>query len=397
MPTSSVTQTMALKPFATNDFVIKGGHVMAFDGQDADVMDVRVSDGRIVELGAALSGEQVIDASGAIVTPGLIDIHTHIYRGATSLSVPHEKVAIRSSVGTFVDAGSAGGGNIDGFEEFIQRSSQQNIFAYLNISFPGIFGFSKNVMVGEAEDVRLLSKIDCIEAAKRHPDLIVGIKVRAGKMAAGENGAKALEVALEVAQELGLPIMCHVDYSPPDIEHILKALRPGDILTHCCRPDPNSVVTREGVMQAAWQAKKRGVFFDIGHGMGGFSFEVCRQMLAQGFVPDIISSDIHCLSVDGPAFDLLTTINKIITLGVSQVDAIKATTQTPARAIFKDSLGRIRVGDTANISVLKPDTAENIYVDAVGEKISSTDALRAAALVAKGSLICCDRELATVK
>lgn len=397
MSTLSSIQAMAMKPFTTNDFVIKGGNVMSFDGRSADVMDVRVSKGRIVELGPALNGAQEIDARGAIVTPGLIDIHTHIYRGATSLSVPHEQVAIRSSVATFIDAGSAGGGNIDGFEEFIQRSSQQNIFAYLNISFPGIFGFSRNVMVGEAEDARLLSKIDCIEAAKRHPDLIVGIKVRAGKMAAGENGAKALKVALEVAQELGLPIMCHVDYSPPDIEHILKSLRPGDILTHCCRPDPNSVITREGVMQAAWQAKERGVFFDIGHGMGGFSFEVCRQMLAQGFVPDIISSDIHCLCVDGPAFDLLTTVNKIMALGVSQVDALKAATQTPAQAISMESLGRIRVGDTANISVLKPDTAENTYVDAMGEKITSATALRAAALVAKGSVVCCDRELVTAK
>jgi dihydroorotase len=163
-------------------------------------------------------------------------------------------------------------------------------------------------------------------------------------------------------------------------------LRKGDILTHCCRPDPNSIIDQGVVMDAAWRAKERGIYFDIGHGMGGFSYQVCRQMLSEGFLPDMISSDVHCLSVHGPAVDLLTTINKLMALGVPLEHALKSTTEIPAKSMRKDSLGRIRVGDTANISILKHSNQAQVFTDAVGETISSADCLAPVALISKGKV-----------
>ena len=367
--------------------IIKNGTVFTYDGNEPVCTDVLLKDGRVAAIGNNLDGDQLFDANGDFVTPALTDLHTHIYWGATALSVKSEDHAIQSAVGTFVDAGSSGAGNVLGFEEFIKKPSRLNIFAFLNVSFPGIFGFSKDVMVGEAEDMRLLSKDACVRAVSLHKDTIVGLKVRAGKLAAGENGEKALNIALEWSEELDLPLMCHVDFSPPDIEYTLNRLRPGDIITHCCRPDPNSIIDDNRVIDAAHQAKERGVVFDIGHGMGGFSFDVCAKALADGLAPDVISSDIHCISVNGPAYDLLTTINKLIALGMSVESALAAVTKNPCKIIKRPELGRIRVGDIANISILRPTEEKAELVDATGAILIGDNMLLPAGLIAGGQEI----------
>lgn len=369
--------------------VLRGAEVMTFDAAAPSRADIAIRDGRIEAIGSVESapGDRDCDASKSIVVPALTDLHTHIYWGATSLGVKHQAVARRSGTGVFVDAGSAGAGNFEGLNEFIFAPSLYHTFAFLNIAFPGIFGFSRRVMVGECEDVRLLDIEACIEAARRFPREIVGIKVRAGLKASGQNGQRALELGLEVAKALDLPVMCHVDLSPPTIEQVLDQLRPGDIVTHCCRPDPNAA-TRDGhVIDAAWRARERGVKFDIGHGMGGFSFKVCREMLADGFVPELISSDIHSLSVDGPAFDVLTTVNKLIALGVDVEAALRAATEAPAQTIGHPELGRIRRGDEANLAVLKWSEAPWNFLDATREQLNVERRLTCAGLIVRGQAI----------
>ena len=378
--------------------VLCNGRVISFDNAPTVDADIRIEDGRIAAIGPGLApdGAHVVDLAGALVTPALTDIHTHIYWGGTSLGVRPEKVALRSATGVFVDAGSAGAGNIAGLDAFILRPAPFHGFAYLNVSFAGIFGFSRNVMVGECADFRLVDKESCIEAAREHKDIVVGIKVRAGKMAAGENGAAALEAGLEIAAELELPVMCHVDFSPPDIDHVLEHLRSGDILTHCCRPDPNAATTDGHVRDAAWKACERGVHFDIGHGMGGFSFQVCREMLADGFVPDLISSDIHALSIDGPAFDLLTTINKLIALGVEAETALAAASATPAAVLRRPALGRIRQGEEANLAMLRWQDGPYLLRDATGEPLDAERRLVCDALIVKGRMITPDGRALTL-
>lgn len=369
--------------------ILQGGHVLAFGDTPGAIADVAIADGRIAAIGTDLSrpDDIVVDARGAIVLPALTDIHTHIYWGATSLGVRPELVAHRSATGTFVDAGSAGAGNFEGLKTFIFEPLPFHAFAFLNVSFPGIFGFSKRVMVGECCDMRLVDAESCIEAAQAYPEQIVGIKVRAGRKASGENGGAALEVALEVAERLNLPVMCHVDLDPPSIEEVLQRLRPGDIITHCCRPDPNAATENGRVRDAVWRARESGVHFDIGHGMGGFSFRVCREMLAEGFVPDLISSDIHSLSVNGPAYDLLTTINKMIALGVDQTTALAAGSANPAKVIGRPNLGRIAVGDEANVAVLKWRDEPWTFRDAAGEGLDVSTRLVCDRLIVRGRQI----------
>lgn len=366
--------------------VIKNGEVHEIPGKRGRVADILLENGIVKQIGDVSIPDQatVILARDCIVTPALIDIHTHIYWGATALGVRPEIAALRSGTGTFVDAGSAGAANILGFHEFIHKRTSLNTLAYLNISFPGIYGFSPKVMVGEAENPALLDVETCIEAAKEFSDIIVGIKVRAGRLAAGENGAQALERGLEAAERAKMPLMCHVDLDPPHIVEILELLRPGDILTHCCRPEPNAPVQGGNVREAAWMAKERGVLFDIGHGMGGFSFETCRQMLAEGFVPDLISSDIHCMSIDGPAFDALTTLNKLLALGADFDQSLAATTSNPAKAIGRPDLGRIAEGDIANIAIFEKSGQPNSLVDAAGEVIQFSEGLTCSHLVVRG-------------
>ena len=165
-----------------------------------------------------------------------------------------------------------------------------------------------------------------------------GIKVRVGRHTSGEHGLLPLQLALEAAELAGLPLMCHIDEPPPRLEEVLALLRPGDVLTHCFRPAPNAPALPDGrVREGVLAARERGVAFDIGHGMGSFAFATAEAMLAQGFAPDVISSDVHALCIDGPAFDNLATMSKFLGLGMPLAEIVRAVTATPARL-----LGRAR-------------------------------------------------------
>ena len=300
------------------------------------------------------SGDAVKDVKGLIVTPGLIDLHTHVYWGGTSLGVDPARLA-RGGCTTLVDTGSAGPGNFAGFLDHVIKPSPVRIISLLNVSFAGIYGFSKRVMVGESGDLRLMSPIDAVEVARANRDTIAGIKVRVGFHASQNSGTVPLDIARQVAEEVGVPMMVHIDLPPPTLEEVLARMRPGDILTHCFRPFPNNPATAEGgVRSAVIDARERGVIFDIGHGMGSFAFKTARTMLANGFAPDCISSDVHALCIDGPAFDLLTTMSKFLCLGMPLGDVVRAATEAPAQRFAAERswrlptrCGRRRVGPCA--------------------------------------------------
>jgi dihydroorotase len=371
------------------DLVIRGGRVIdPAQGRDAR-LDVAFEAGKVAALEPAIDAGQaraVIAADGRLVVPGLIDLHTHVYWGGTSLSVRPEPVARRSGATTLVDAGSAGPGNFHGFRAHIIEPSPVRILPYLNISFAGIFAFSKSVMVGECSDVRLLDARECLEVARQHRDLIVGIKVRIGRNTSEGYGVFPLELAIEVAQELDLPVMAHIDFPPPSRKDMLERLRPGDVLTHCYRPFPNAPVVRGEVRPEMWAARERGVIFDIGHGMGGFGFASTRPMLEAGFLPDVISSDVHILSEHGPAFDLLHCMSKLMCLGVPLVEVIRAATARPAEALRRPDLGTLVPGAIGDATVLNQAAGPFDYVDVMGERISGDRRLEVAAIVLGGRL-----------
>jgi dihydroorotase len=368
----------------TFDLVLKGGRIIdPSQGIDA-VRDVGFRDGRVAEVGAGLDGTAVKDVSGMIVTPGLIDLHTHVYWGGTSLGVDPLRLA-RGGCTTLVDTGSAGPGNYPGFLEHVIKASPVRIIAFLNVSFAGIYGFSKRVMVGESGDLRLMAPIDAVETVRANRDTIAGIKVRVGLHASQNSGTVPLDIAREAADEAGVPLMVHIDHPPPTLEDVLVRMRKGDILTHCFRPFPNSPTTAEGgVRSAVIEARKRGVIFDIGHGMGSFAFKTARIMLANAFAPDSISSDVHALCIDGPAFDLLTTMSKFLCLGMPLSDAVRAATEAPANALRRSDLGSFRQGGAGDASILALENGDFDYVDVTGEHLSGRTRLSARGIVLNG-------------
>ena len=368
-----------------SDLVLKGGRVVDPSQGLDKVADVAFAGGKVAAIGDGLAGKDVRDVAGKIVCPGLIDLHTHVYWGGTSLGVEAELLARTGGVTTFIDAGSAGPGNFHGFRRHVIERSPVRILPYLNVSFPGIFGFSRTVMVGESSDMRLLDPREVVRVAREHKDLVLGIKVRVGKSASGDSGIMPLDIALDVADETGLPVMAHLDAPPPARHEVVGRLRKGDILTHCFRPFPNAPVHADGkVRDEILAARQRGVIFDIGHGSGSFGFDTTRGMLAAGFLPDVISSDVHTLSIDGPAFDLLTTVSKFLCLGVDLPTVIKLGTSNPAAAIGRPDLGTLKVGSVGEATVIDPKSGTFDYADSIGERMMGDKRLLSAGVVLVG-------------
>ena len=240
-------------------------------------------------------------------------------------------------------------------------------------------------MVGESADMRLISPLDAVEVARANRDTIVGIKVRVGRHASGDSGIAPLDIALQVADECGLPLMVHIDEPPPSYDDVLVRLRAGDVLTHCFRPFPNSPLAADGrPRRTVLEARARGVLFDIGHGMGSFSFEVARAMLAAGFPPDSISSDVHALNLEGPVFDQATTLSKFLALGLPLADVVRATTAAPAAAIRRPELGTLRPGAVADATIFTVQSGRYDLTDSVGETVVASSRIEVSSIVLNG-------------
>jgi len=370
------------------DLILRGGRVIdPASGRD-ETADIAFGDGKVTEIGRDLpaSGAEIIDMRGLLVVPGLIDLHTHVYWGGTSLGVEAVEVARQSGTTTFVDAGSAGPGTFHGFRRHVIELSPLRIIPYLNVSFPGIFAVSAAVTVGECADLRLLDPRECVRVIRANRDLIAGVKVRVGRNAGGASGVAPLDIALEVAEETGLPVMAHLDNPPPSRLEVLARLRRGDVLTHCFRPFPNAPVREDGqIREEVLEARRRGVIFDIGHGSGSFGFRTAEAMLTAGFLPDVISSDVHALSIKGPAFDQLVTMSKFLCLGMELADAIRASTAAPAAALGRTDIGRLEVGAIGDATVLELAEGDFEYRDVLGEVRAGRQRLKARGVVLAGS------------
>ncbi len=373
---------------ATYDLILKGGRVIDPSQKIDAVKDVAFSGGKVAAVGANLKpgpATEVRDATGFIVTPGLIDLHTHVYWGGTSLGIDAEQFCRTSGVTTSIDTGSAGPGNFAGFRKHVIERSETRILAYLHVSFAGIYAFSNTIMYGESQSMQLMAPRDAVKVAEANRDVIVGIKVRVGLHASGDQGTAPLDVALQVADEVGMPLMCHIDHPPPSYEAVLDMLRPGDVLTHAFRPFPNAPITAQGkVKPQVLAARKRGVLFDIGHGKGSFAFKTARAMLANGFYPDTISSDIHSLCIDGPVYDQVTTMSKFLLLGMPLPEVIKQSTVNAAHALKRPELGSLKPGSAGDATILSIQDGQFDYEDVLGEHMTGNQKIVAEATVVGG-------------
>jgi dihydroorotase len=368
------------------DLLLTGGRVID-PAQNLDAtLDVAFADGKVAAVGKDLgSATATRDVSGKLVVPGLIDLHTHVYWGGTSLGVDPDGYAKFSGTTTLADAGSAGPGNIHGFRKHVIERSEVRILPFLNISFPGIFALHWDLNVGECTDLRLLNSRVCLAVAREHADLVVGIKVRIGGGTSGALGIEPMRIAMEVAEQLGLPLMTHLDLPPPPRVEVMRELRRGDIITHCFRPFPNAPAAPDGsVFQDALDARARGVIFDIGHGRGSFGFATAMQMLKNGFLPDVISSDVHLTSIGGPAYNMLVTMSKFLKLGVPLKEVIRASTINAASAVRLKDRGTLKPGLLGDATVLEIERGKFTFMDVLGETIEGEEQLACRGIVLGG-------------
>jgi dihydroorotase len=334
------------------DLLIKGGEVVDPGAGYGGHLDVAITRNRIAAVDKNIPAEQafqVIDASGQLVTPGLVDLHTHVYAGATYWGVQPDPVAARSGVTTFVDAGSAGAMTFPGFRELIVRPSRSRVFAFLNISYIGLAPDTHECAV-----LKWVNPDLCAKVTNLNRDVVRGIKVRMGNTVE-PHGLEPMRRALQAAQATELPLMTHIGYGPPTIEDVLDLMRPGDILTHSFTGADMKMVDDQGQLrQAARRAWDNGMVVDIGHGGGGFSFETAEAVLAAGYRPDVISTDIHQDSIRGPMFDLPTTLGKFLLLGLSLADVIERATTRPAQVLgVAGELGTLSPGAYADVALFR--------------------------------------------
>ncbi|WP_430780190.1 amidohydrolase family protein [Actinoplanes sp. G11-F43] len=305
-----------------------------------DERDIAVRDGLIAAVGPGLprDAHRIVDVTGRLVTPGLIDAHTHV--GPGYWGIDPDPVAWYSGVTTWVDAGSAGAYTVDGLRR-VARAAGVRIHALLNISAVGLAG-----RTGESRDLANCDVPLAIDTIQADRELFHGVKVRIDSETVGDNGVEPLRRGLAAAEACGVPLMAHIGTAPPALDEVLDLMRPGDLVTHCA----SGIAAPLG--PAVRAAAERGVLLDLGHGSGGFAFDVLEAQLDAGLAPHTVSTDLHARSLHGPVFDLPTTMAKLLAVGVPLDEVVAAVTTRPARALGLPG-GSLTVGDPADIAVFE--------------------------------------------
>ena len=341
------------------DLLVKGGLVIDPSQNIEAKRDVAVTGSVITALDRSIDSQdaqRTIDAKGMIVTPGLIDFHTHVYRYVKYNSVDPDVHCLQKGVTTVVDCGSAGANNFPGFKHYVIDSCQTRILAFLHVCDVGL---TMGGGIGELEDLRHLDFERTVKVAQANSDTIVGIKIRVPYEAVGVHGPQALRLAKEIARTTQLPLMVHPGSLPPNLSlpQVLSVLEQGDIMTHCYPPPyppllPHaSIFDEEGqVLSEMLQARKRGVFFDVGHGSNNFCWETAAQALKQQFLPDTISTDLTEPATRTVIHDLPTVLSKFLHLGLPLNTVIKSATMTPAAILgMSNTIGTLQIGAEADI------------------------------------------------
>jgi dihydroorotase len=303
-----------------------------------DPFDVAVSDGVIAATGPSLprDAHTVVDLDGHLITPGLIDLHTHV--GPGYWGIEPDPIAWYTGVTTWVDAGTTGAFTV---AALAAKRTDVRVAALLNIAATGLAG-----RTGECRDLANCDVALAVDTIQRHRDLIHGIKVRMDRETVGDNGLEPLRRALRAAERTHVPVMVHIGSAPPLVDDVLDLMRPGDIVTHCA----SGIASPFG--PALRSAVDRGVLLDIGHGSGGFAFDVLERQLDLGIRPATISTDLHARSLHGPAFDLPTTMAKLLACGLPLAEVLDAVTIRPARALGLPG-GTLEVGAPADLAVFE--------------------------------------------
>lgn len=337
------------------------------------VRDIAIVGNKIARIAEDIpenEAAQVLDAHGKIVTPGLIDVHVHVYDGVAPLGIPADPTCIGRGATTVLDAGSSGAHTFPAFKRTVINVAQTRVYALLNLSVVGQSTYSKDNPYGELLDLCYANPKLAIRTIEQNRDAILGIKVRLSENIAADRDLKVLALAREAADAVKLPLMVHIGDTHSPLREILPLLAKGDVITHCFHGRANGVLGPKGrVLPEVKKAVEAGVHLDVGHGAGSFSFEVAEQAFKQGLLPGTISSDVHQFNVHGPVFDLATTLSKFLHLGLSLEQVIERATTNAANVFgFPKGLGTLRPGAEADVAVFALAEGDFTLVDSQGKK-----------------------------
>lgn len=372
------------------DLLLKGGHVIDPKNKLSAVRDVAIANGKVAAVAASINPAEalkVVDVAGYYVTPGLIDIHVHVFAGtgergsyAGDNSLYPDGFTFRVGVTTVADAGCAGWRNFEDFKQRIIDRSKTRILAFLNIVGNGMRGgkFEQDLADMEAKPTA--------EMALRYPGLIVGVKTA---HYAGPEWTP-VERAVEAGTKANIPVM--VDFGSnraerPISELVTKKLRPGDIYTHVYSGLRNELLESGKVNAALWEARKRGVIFDVGHGGGSFLWRIAVPAMKEGFIPDSISTDLHIGSMNAGMKDMLNVMDKFLALGMSVDDVIARSTWNPAREIKHEELGHLSTGAVADLAVFKLEKGNFGFTDMNGARLRGTQKLTCELTLRDGKVV----------
>ncbi len=374
------------------DFLIKGGRVIDPRNALDAVRDVAIKDGRIAAVAAdipAARALKAVDARGLVVTPGLIDLHVHVFPGEKlkdyaggDWSVFPDGFTLRSCVTTVADAGTSGWRNFPDFKRRIIDESKTRVVAFLNIVGNGM---GSGPIEQNPDD---MDGAATAAMALQHKGVVVGIK------SAHYNGAdwKPYTQAVIAGTRADIPVMIdfggNVRAGRTLMDLFMTHLRPGDIFTHMyggVRGEFDQAA--KGPSAAMVAGRKRGIIFDVGHGGASFRYSAAVPMIKAGFVPDSISTDLHTSSMNSAMKDMLNVMGKVMAMGVPLVEVIRQSTSNPARQIKMESLGHLSVGAAADVAVLRLEQGRIGFVDPVGGRLEGTQRLACELTVRDGKVV----------
>ena len=377
------------------DLLLKGGHVIDPKNKINTKMDVGIANGKIVKVTAnipANTAKKTVDVSGLYVTPGIIDMHTHVFQGNDpgsyiangQTAVPADAFTFRAGVTTVVDAGSSGWRNFRQFKEQSIDRSQTRILALLNITGTGMYGRFEEQ---DKEDFN--PEMTAYMIKKLFPKIIVGIKA-----AHYWGDFTQVDKAIEAGKLANVPVM--VDFGEHQPTNSIKSLflehmRPGDIFTHTFAYGPNdreTIADDNGIVKPfIFEAQKRGIIFDVGHGGGAFFWRQAIPAIKQGFKPNVISTDLHSESMNGGMKDMANVMSKFLNIGLTLEEVIEKSTASPAKVINRPDLGNLSIGSEADVAVFSLKKGEFGFTDVRRNTLKGTQKLDAELTIRAGKIV----------
>ena len=385
----------AMGPNDKFDLVIKGGEVLDPSQSLSAKRDIGIRFGVIEALAADIPadrGLKVLSATGKLVTPGLIDLHAHVFPYGSAIGIPADELVPFQATTTLVSAGDAGANNIAAFRRSIVGQTRARLYAFVHIANMGLAAFP----VPELYNIDFAQTEAAAKAVAENADLVLGVKVRMSENVIAKHGLEPLKRAIQACEMAGTggKVMCHIGgvETPELMSQILDTLRPGDILTHSYSGAPNiagkftNIVQEGKLLPAALAAKQRGVVFDVGHGGGSFDYTVAEAAVPAGVGPDTISSDIHVYSGNTPGMPYLTWVmSKFLNMGFTLEQVVAMATANPAKVINRlPKLGTLQVGAPADVSLLDVAEGPVEFVDTRNNKRQGRIHLKPSGVVMAG-------------